>query len=143
MRLFALGGKIEKSRVGASVRLERFEILPAAQIDLRPVVETGAFQVAFLERKTQRSDEVQTCSGGEAQASDVAGIRRNLRLDEYDVEHGTRGRNSDVSSQRLVPENCQPNTPAESGSGLDCFDLCGIDIDAATVAVETHVAIDQ
>ncbi|EDT11909.1 hypothetical protein BgramDRAFT_1515 [Paraburkholderia graminis C4D1M] len=51
------------------------------------IVEAGAAQLGVVERKAERLDQMQTCAGVRTQADDVAGVRRNFRFDENDIEH--------------------------------------------------------
>lgn len=67
------------------------ECLPGGMADhVRPfaIVETGAAQFSAIQIEPQGLDEVQTSTRVDAQAYDVAGIRRNLGLVEDNVQHG-------------------------------------------------------
>ena len=57
--------------------------------DLRhfPVVETGPPHAGFVEHESERMNQVQRCADVRAEPDDVAGVRRNLRLIEDQVEH--------------------------------------------------------
>jgi hypothetical protein len=57
-------------------------------VDLFPIIETGAFECPIVDRESEWLDQVERRTGGEAKPADVAGIGRNLRLDEDDVEGG-------------------------------------------------------
>ena len=47
----------------------------------------GALQQAVLHREAQRLDQMQMAARVGAEADDVAGVRRNLRLEQDDMEH--------------------------------------------------------
>ncbi len=50
------------------------------------VVEPGASQALVVELESERMNQVQSAAGIGAQAYDIAGIRRNLRLIEHDMK---------------------------------------------------------
>ena len=52
------------------------------------IVQAGSQQLLVLQRKPQRFDQVQLRAGIGTESDDVAGVRRNFRLKENDVEHG-------------------------------------------------------
>ena len=52
-----------------------------------PVVQAGAPNLLFIERESERLDEVQRGAGGQATAAGVTGIPMNFRMDEDDVNH--------------------------------------------------------
>src|SRR5690606_41863820 len=52
------------------------------------VVEARAAQARVVQFEPERPHQVQPGPGVGAQADGVAGIGRNFRADEYDVEHG-------------------------------------------------------
>ena len=56
------------------------------QLDQMPVVETGSAHRVFVDAKAERTDQVQGAAGRRAQASHIAGIRRDLRFDQQHVE---------------------------------------------------------
>jgi hypothetical protein len=51
-----------------------------------PVVETSSLHLLVVERKAERFDEVQGCSGCQARPADVAGIPVNLGMNKDDVD---------------------------------------------------------
>ena len=51
-----------------------------------PVVETRAFELAVVDAKAERLDEVQRAARRGAEACDVAGVRRDLGFDQNDVQ---------------------------------------------------------
>ena len=52
------------------------------------VVQPGAAQLLVVQAKTQRLDQMQRAAGIGRQTDDVAGIGRNFRLVQQDIEHG-------------------------------------------------------
>jgi hypothetical protein len=68
-------------------RLQLTERIPGPDIDLGPIVEPSALQGTVVGREAERTDEMQSRAGGEAKPPDVAGIRRNLGLDQNDIKH--------------------------------------------------------
>src|SRR5438067_3249789 len=65
-----------------------FEGIPELDVDFLRVIEAGSLEGAIVDGESQGLDQVQSRTRGEAEPSDVAGIRRDLWLDEDDVEHG-------------------------------------------------------
>ena len=62
-------------------------------LDQVPIVETGAPHRVLVDPEAELADQVQRAQGGRAKPRDIAGIRRNFRLDQDDVErtrHGAR-----------------------------------------------------
>jgi len=51
-----------------------------------PVIQAGALDLFFVERKTQRLDQMKGCAGGQAGPADVAGIPVDLRMNKDDVD---------------------------------------------------------
>ncbi|MNR67286.1 hypothetical protein D3C85_1911990 [compost metagenome] len=51
------------------------------------VIQAGAAQALIVHLEAQRFDQVQLAAGIGAQADDVAGVRRNLGLEQNDMEH--------------------------------------------------------
>jgi hypothetical protein len=51
------------------------------------IVEAGALQLPVLEGEAERLDEVQPRAGVGGEADDVAGIGRDLGMDEDDIKH--------------------------------------------------------
>lgn len=61
-------------------------ILPDLAIFM--IIQSGAAQAFVVQLESQRFDQVQLAATVGAQADNVAGVRRNFRLIEYDVKHG-------------------------------------------------------
>lgn len=80
-------GEEKPARAGRLRVEKRGERLPDGHFHLAPVIEPGAAQRTIFQRKAERLDEVQMRAGREAEPADVAGIRRDLGLDENDVKH--------------------------------------------------------
>src|SRR5581483_4903716 len=51
------------------------------------VVEPGAAKLAVVEREAERLDEVEPRPGVRSEADDVARVRRDLGMDERDLDH--------------------------------------------------------
>ena len=67
------------------------EIVPrrmALQIRVLVIVEPRALELLVVHGKAERLDQVQPRTGVGAQPDHIAGVGRNLRVDEHDVEHG-------------------------------------------------------
>ncbi len=63
---------------------------------------TGAPQSTIVEAEAESADEARHGTCGGAEAADVAGVRRDLRLPESDVEYGGGGeRVRDADGVRL------------------------------------------
>src|ERR1700679_2487750 len=54
------------------------------------IIEAGPLQALVIQAKSQRLDQMQSGAGVRAQANDVAGITRNLRLEQHDMKHEFR-----------------------------------------------------
>src|SRR5262249_16947251 len=70
------------------------------------VVEPGALEAAVVHGKAERLDEVEPTAGVRREPDDVAGIRRDLRLDEDDVEHQAGG--SGRATTQVTPPAAPP-----------------------------------
>ena len=79
----AFGCKIKKRAFvfGKKIR----QILIICYIKLVPVVKPGAFQFFVVHGKAHRAYHVQPCARHRAGPCNVAGILRDLRLDQYNV----------------------------------------------------------
>ena len=51
-----------------------------------PVVEAGPLELAIVDAKAERLNQMQRAARCRAEARDVAGVRRYLRFDERDVQ---------------------------------------------------------
>lgn len=69
--------------VETAVNLDRRKIV---------VVEAGALQTLVIEPKPERFHQVQCRAGVGAQTNDIAGIRRDLGLEQHDMKHERRSR---------------------------------------------------
>ncbi len=56
-------------------------------LHLLPIIQPRALQLPIVDREAQRSHQMQGRIRGQAQPSDVPSVRRNLWLDQDDVEH--------------------------------------------------------
>src|SRR5262249_17058893 len=59
----------------------------ATELDRRPTVAARPAQGAVVQAKAQPSDQVQHGARGGTEAGAVAGVRRDLRLQQCDVQH--------------------------------------------------------
>ena len=89
IRPFCLRRQKQKSSV-SRIPAQSFKRRPGAHITFIPVIHARAAQRLFLKRKPQRLDEMEAGACSEAEAGDVAGIRRNFRFDKHDMEHRSR-----------------------------------------------------
>ena len=67
--------------------LKRGQRLPHAHFHILPIVEPGTFQLPIVDGKTERLHEMQMRARREAETADIPRVRRNLGLDEDDVQH--------------------------------------------------------
>lgn len=82
------GREKEKPRLGRLGRLQRLKGIPEPHVEMLPVIQPRPAQQFVLKGKAQRFDQVQAGPGAQAEPADVAGIGRNLRLNQDDVKHG-------------------------------------------------------
>src|SRR5262245_44260565 len=71
----------------AECRLERRQVVMPMDLDLPPVIAPGPAQRAVVDAEAQPADQVQRRPGGRAGTGDVAGVRRNLRFPEREMQH--------------------------------------------------------
>lgn len=67
--------------------LEVFPGWVVVQIDVGPVVESGAFEVAIADFKSQGTDQMKAGASGGAGSGDAACVGGDLWVDEDNVEH--------------------------------------------------------
>jgi hypothetical protein len=67
--------------------LEGVPVVPDADVDVFPVVETGSLHLPVVEREAERPDEVKGGTDRKAGAAGVAGVPMDFRVDEDDVNH--------------------------------------------------------
>ena len=51
------------------------------------VIESGSLQALVIQPEAQGLDQMQGRAGVRAEADGIAGIRRNLRLEQHDMKH--------------------------------------------------------
>jgi len=69
------------------VALAQFgKTFPALKGDRIPVVEAGASQVLVIDGKAELADQVQPGAGRRAQPGNVAGVGRDLRFDQDNMQ---------------------------------------------------------
>src|SRR5688572_1110886 len=64
---------------------EGIPVPPQADVNVFPVVETGALNLALFEREAERFDQMQSGCCGQARSPHISGIPMDLRLDQDDV----------------------------------------------------------
>src|SRR5439155_18134968 len=82
-----MSAKAEQACVGQS-RLEFWQGCMATPVNQRPIIHAGSPQRLVIQTKSKPADQVQGGAGGGTQAGDVARIRRYLRFQQSDVQHG-------------------------------------------------------
>ena len=55
-------------------------------VNFVPVIEARTFELAIVDAKTERFNEMKGDTGGRAETCDIARIGWNLRLDERDMQ---------------------------------------------------------
>src|SRR5256714_1787383 len=81
--------RCQKEEAGIRViAVKLIEGIPELYVDFLPVIEPGPFQFPIVDGESKRLDQMQGRARGEGKPANVASVRRNLRLDEDDVEHG-------------------------------------------------------
>src|SRR5262249_8258071 len=73
---------------------ERLPARVAGEGDVGPVVEPRAPDVPVVDRESERVDQVETRSGGDAEPADGARVLRDLGCHQDDVHHGVGGRSA-------------------------------------------------
>ncbi len=85
VELFTFGGGEPHPAVSVFFK----EILQAfvyLQIHVRPVIKAGPAETLFVQAEAKGFDQMKHTAGCSSSAGDVAGVRRDLRFDEYDVK---------------------------------------------------------
>ena len=82
---FSRQKKIARARLVCP--LQSVERIPQLQIDFVPIIETGPFELAIIQGKAQRLDQMQCRLRRQTKPANVASIRRNFRFNQNDVEH--------------------------------------------------------
>src|SRR5262249_58100875 len=73
--------------------LERFPVVVTNEVHVVPVVHASAAKRMGVQMKAQPANEVQSGTRRGTQTRDIPGIRRDLWLDEDDVQHDRALRN--------------------------------------------------
>src|SRR5450759_1675974 len=84
--LRAFGGEREHARRIECRQAIRQSIMHAQARKL-VIIQPGAKQLFILQREAERFDQMQLATGIGAQADDIAGVRRNLRLVQNHAKH--------------------------------------------------------
>ena len=72
--------------------LEPGPVIDHFPIQVLPVIEPGASQVAVVEAESQRAHQPQFGAQGHAGSADVAGVVGDFRLVKHNVEHDFKPR---------------------------------------------------
>lgn len=86
VRVFCFCRKKPKTPVGKTGK----DILDAViirNVDKMPVIQSRPFQIFVRNLESERADEMQSASRRRASAHDIAGVLRDLRLYQNDIEH--------------------------------------------------------
>ncbi len=86
-------------------------------VDEVPVVDPGAAYGLLIDTKPEAPDEVQGRGRGGAEARDVAGVLRNLGLDEHDVEGRREGGGAELTVHDSGPWLYPDRRPARADGG--------------------------
>ena len=78
---------VRKSRAWILRRLKLSRTNSKLNVDLGPIVEPGSLQGRGHRSKSRAARRDESRTGGETKPADVAGIGRNLRLDQDNVKH--------------------------------------------------------
>lgn len=77
--------------------------VPVCDGDVLPVVKTGALQIAIVSAEPEWTDQMKDCISRAAETGDTAGVGRNFRLYQNNVE-GKRGQ--DRYSSLIFSSDC-------------------------------------
>jgi hypothetical protein len=72
------------------LRPEFLERIPKSHLHILPIVESRPAQRFVIDQEAEGLHQVQMGANGKAQPADIAGIWRDLRLDQDNVEHEMR-----------------------------------------------------
>lgn len=86
-----LGGEVEPGDGGVEGGPEVRERVPEMDIDLLPVVESGALELAVIDAEPERLDEVEPRARGQAETPHRTGVVGDFWLVEDEVEQGGKG----------------------------------------------------
>jgi hypothetical protein len=81
---FGFCREVEKAAIRQGV-IESFDVAVVMNLDIVPVIESSAADGFSVGAEAEFSDQVQRREGRAAEAGDVAGIRRDFRLDQRDA----------------------------------------------------------
>src|SRR5439155_16102150 len=90
----------------------RHPVVVHAEPRVLVVVEAGALQLAIVEPEAQRLDQVQLGAGVRCQSNDVAGVGRDLGLNENDRHHGATIQSAPGGSVRATTQFSTRTAPA-------------------------------
>ena len=81
-----LGGEEPESIRAAGRSEESLPVIVVADVEFVPVIHARATQLGVVDLETQRVDEMEHATRHSAHAAHVAGIRRDLRAEQDEVE---------------------------------------------------------
>lgn len=81
-----LGGK-EEVFAARGLCEEIVDAVIVGDVDEIPVIEPGTFEVAVGDLKAEGSHKVEPCARSGTGARDIAGVLRDLRLEQHDVQN--------------------------------------------------------
>jgi hypothetical protein len=81
---FGLCREVEEAAIGKGL-IESLDVAVVMDLDLVPVIESRAAHGFLVGAEAEFAHEMQRREGRAAEAGDVAGIRRDFRLDQRDV----------------------------------------------------------
>lgn len=87
--LAALGAEGNPA-AGPGYRFEAIDGVVLVEVDVGPVIQPSALELAVRNFKTEGANQVQGGCCGRTGPGDVAGVGRNLGLDENEAKHGER-----------------------------------------------------
>ena len=98
-----LGLRSEKPKPRPLARFdpERFKGIPKSHITFLPIIHARPAERLFIQRKSQRADEMQTRPDRQAKPRNIPRIRRNLRLDENDIQRGIHRLTEDLTTEDI------------------------------------------
>ena len=96
-----LGGEINEAGLRQMI-VKRLDIFVTRELHFRPLVETRTSHGAIIHAEAGDTNDVKRSVGGSAEASDVAGVGRNLRLYKRDGYHWHSLSSTDYTDSLLI-----------------------------------------
>ena len=74
---------------GIGIKFNKFlPVRIAAEVEMIPVIHTGAAQMLFIKGKSERIDQMKNASGGNGKPADGSGVLGDFGGDKNDIERG-------------------------------------------------------